>query len=38
MWGQRGSDTGGWLKLHSNKGFFGSDRLQLAEISNLITV
>ena len=28
----------GWLKLHLNRGFFGSERLQLAEMSNLITV
>ena len=28
----------GWLKLHLNRGFFGSERLQLIEMSNLITV
>ena len=38
MLGQRGSDTGGWLKLHLKRDFFRLQRLQPLEIPHLITI
>ena len=38
MRGQRGLDTGSWLKLHLNRDFFRLEGLQLGEISKLIKV
>jgi hypothetical protein len=38
MLGQRDSGTGGWFKLHLKGLFLDCKKLQLLEISNLITI